>query len=369
MTVLGHAYPWDVLGDPGFVDRVRELGLDGVNLAAAYHTTRAGTPWHPDHVLVDARHAAFYRPVRLSAWNTLRPASPSWLDTADSFGRAARVLASANIPVHAWIVLTHNSLLGGAHPEFVVRNCFGDAYPYALCISHPQVRDYAATLVAETVRDLPLAGVCLEACGQLGFDHGGHHEKTDGVFSPDQRRLLSLCCCPACLGDRDPAELRDAVRAGFREEPVVRPGLAGELLAARSAATDELRTAVVAAARGLRVTLHGDPDPWATGPLPGLTQAAVKDADSVVVQSWQPGELAVKRVALARELAGPEAGIGGFVTVLPPAVPTPDHDLTGHIRALAEAGADELHLYHLGLAGPARFRLLADAVRAFRESR
>lgn len=373
MTVLGHAYPWDVLGDPGFVRRVRELGLDGVNLAAAYHTTRAGTPWHPDHVVVDARHAAFYRPVRPQAWTGLRPASPEWLDVRDSFGAAATALAEAGIPVHAWIVLTHNSFLGRAHPGFAVRNCFGDSYPYALCVSHPEVREYAETLVAETVRDLPLAGVCLEACGQLGFDHGGHHEKTDGVFAPDQRRLLSLCCCPACLGDRDPAELRQAVREGFREDfrqvRALRPALAGELLAVRSAATDELRAAVVAAAPGMRVTLHGDPDPWATGPLPGLTQAAVKAADAVVVQCWQPGEAALRRVTRTRELVGAEARVGGFVTVLPPAIPTPDDDLVEHVRALAAAGADELHLYHLGLAGPARFPLLADAVRVFRESR
>lgn len=359
MTAFGHAYPWDVLGDPAFPDRVRGLGLAGVNLAAAYHTSRAATPWHPGRVLVDAAHAAFYRPVRPGAWPLLRPAVPEWMDTEDSFGEAAVALAEAGIPVQPWIVLTHNSVLGGAHPEFAVRNCFGDSYPYALCVSHPQVRDYAAALVAETVRDLPLAGVCLEACGQLGFVHGGHHEKTGGAYSAEQLRLLSLCCCAACLDGRDPADLRRAVR-----DPSFTTGLAGELLAVRHAATDELRAAAIAAAPGLRVTLHGDPDPWATGALPGLTPRAGEDADTVVVQCWQVGAESVRRVARTRELLGPAARIGAYVTVLPPA-----EDVTAHVRALAGAGADELHLYHLGLAGPDRFGRLGDAVRAFRETR
>ena len=44
VQISGHAYPWDVLGDPEFVNRVAELGLTEVTLAAAYHTTRAATP-------------------------------------------------------------------------------------------------------------------------------------------------------------------------------------------------------------------------------------------------------------------------------------------------------------------------------------
>lgn len=362
MTVLGHAYPWDVLGDPGFVSRVRDLGLDGVNLAAAYHTTRAATPWHPGHALVDAAHAAFYRPIRPEAWpSSLRPAAPGWMPSADSFGEAARILADAGIPVHAWIVLTHSSVLGASHPQFAVRNCFGDPYQYALCITHPQVRDYAARLVSETVRDVPLAGVCLEACGQLGFDHGGHHDKTDGAYTPLQRRWLSVCCCPACPGSRHAGELRRAVREGVDPS-----GLGSEILAVRQEAADALRRAAAAAAGGLRVTLHGDPDPWTTGALPGLTPKAGQDVDAVVVQCWRLGEESVRKVPAAREVVGGGTSVGGYVTVLPP---SPATGVTDHVRALARAGADELHLYHLGLAGPERFGALADAVTTFRESR
>ena len=44
------------------------LGIGEVSLAATYHGTRAATPLHPAHRLVEAPHAALYRPVRESAW-------------------------------------------------------------------------------------------------------------------------------------------------------------------------------------------------------------------------------------------------------------------------------------------------------------
>ena len=45
------------------------------------------------------------------------------------------------LQVEAWIVLTHNSTLGRAHPDLVVRNAFGDAYPYALCPAAQDVQE------------------------------------------------------------------------------------------------------------------------------------------------------------------------------------------------------------------------------------
>ena len=52
--VAGHAYPWDVLDDPSFAGRARDLGVDTVTMAASYHSTRAATPLHPRHQVVAA---------------------------------------------------------------------------------------------------------------------------------------------------------------------------------------------------------------------------------------------------------------------------------------------------------------------------
>ena len=146
--MTGHAYPWDVLGDPDFADRVRGLGLTEVTLAAAYHSTRAASPLHPRHQVVEAPHAALYRPVRPAVWGgrRLQPLGPAWMSEPDPFGAAAETLRHAGLRVSAWIVLTHNTRLGSAFPDVAVTNCFGDRYSYALCPSHAEVREYAATL-------------------------------------------------------------------------------------------------------------------------------------------------------------------------------------------------------------------------------
>lgn len=401
VAVRARAYPWDVLGDTGFVDRVRALEVDHVVLAAAYHSVRAATPWHPAHLLVPARHAALYRPVDPAVWagRRLVPAAADWLAPDDPFGAAARVLSGAGIEVTAWIVLTHATRLGAAFPDVSVVNCVGDRYPYALCPAQPEVRAYASTLAGEAIRDTPVTGVCLEACGQLGIGHGDHHDKTAGAWGPSCARLLSVCCCPACrrgwsARGLDPAETVAALRAAVRRlihDDTAPSGLDEEvvevLLATRLAAADALRRDVLAALRAarpdlpdLRVILHGHPDPWQTGAAPGLPPSggtaggtAGDDVRAVVVPCWTPEPESARAIRDTRALlAGRAAGgalgraaVGGYVTALPP-VRGPR--IGPHVQALRAAGMAELDLYHLGLVGPSRWPVLAEAVRAARRT-
>jgi hypothetical protein len=383
--LVGYAYPWDVVGDPDFPDRVASHGITEVTLAASYHTARAATPLHPEHQLVNARHAALYRPVRPSAWSGRRlvPLAADWVDADDPFSSAAGELRAAGLSVTAWIVLTHNTRLGVAFPDVAVVNCFGDAYPYALCPSHEEVREYATTLAAEAVRDVEIDGVSLEACGQLGLAHIGHHEKTDAAWGPAAARLLSICCCAACRrawqergldADEVVGRLRSAVIAlrdaevpeNAPPESLIPAEIAAGALEARHAAADTLRRQVLAALpRVDRVTLHGQPDPWATGPSPGLTSSAASDVDSVLVPCWPTAPASAETIARAREVVPERVGIGAYVTVLPPADPA---ELDKHVRRIAAAGANELHLYHLGLAPPARQQLIRQLAELQKET-
>jgi hypothetical protein len=379
MRLVGYAYPWDVLGAPGFVDRAHGLEVDEVAVAVSYHSTRAATPWSPDGTSVIARHAALHRPVREEAWSgvKLRPRTGDWAGSADSAGDAVRTLNAAGIPAAAWLVLTHNSLLGTEFPEFAVRNCYGEVYPWALCPARPEVQDYAATLTAECLAGLDFSSVILEACGPLGVVHQYQHEKADGVWAPAVARLLSICCCVACAAGwlesgADPEEVRAILRTEVRrildsaDLSMTEDKLAAELkdilLATRQRATGTLRRGVLAAvAPGTKITLHGALDPWVTGALPGLTPTAVNDVDAVVLQNWAPGQASVGAVAAARAQLPSTVDIGSYITAVG-ANPVPD--IEGYVTALAKAGAGELHLYHLGLAGPGRWPDLRSAARA-----
>ncbi|GAB3736616.1 hypothetical protein GCM10027598_63740 [Amycolatopsis oliviviridis] len=380
MKVTGYAYPWDVVDDPGFVERVRELGVDEVAVAVSYHSARAATPWSPERTSVVARHAALYRPVRDEAWGELKPAEPDWVESRDSAGDAVRALNEAGIPAAAWLVLTHNSLLGTEFPDFTVRNCFGERYPWALCPGQPEVREYAANVTAESLAGLDFATVVLEACGPLGAVHQHQHEKTDGVWSPAVARLLSICCCDACLdawaaAGQDPAKALGKLRAEVRRlidsgdlratEDKILPTLRQVLLDTRQKATDALRRDVLAKIpSGPRIVLHGAMDPWVTGALPGLTPSAPDDVDAVVLQNWVPGHPSVGAVATARAKLPEKVAVGSYITAVA-ASPVPD--IEAYTTELGKAGATELHLYHLGLAGPGRWADLIAAVSAAQE--
>ncbi|WP_328529396.1 hypothetical protein OG984_28245 [Nocardioides sp. NBC_00368] len=376
VPVVGYAYPWDVIGDPTFADRARGLGVSKVALAAAYHTTRAATPLHPEHRIVEARSAALYRPVRPEAWGGARlvPPSATWVAAADPYGEAAAILAEEGFEVAAWIVLTHSTRLGEANPDLAVVNCWDEPYPYALCARHEEVRHYAETLAAEAVRDTPTSTAILEACGQLGFGHGGHHEKTDGAYDAATQQLLSICCCAACRedwngrgldADATVAALRAATGAAASDDAVdaVDAKALDVILESRHAAADELRHRVIAAVREaapdlVEIALHAQPDPWATGASPGLTPTTADDVDLVVSFCWPTTEASVETGRRLVQAVDGRAAAAAYVTVLPP---TTEDAFGGHVRALVDAGIDQIHLYHLGLAGADRQHLLAEA--------
>ena len=110
--------------------------------------------------------------------------------------------------------------------------------------------------------------------------------------------------------------------------------------------------------------LHGALDPWVTGALPGLTPSAADDVDAVVLFGWAPATGA-EAVAAAREALPERVAIGSYITAVA-AAPVPD--IAAYVGELAKAGAAELHLYHLGLAGPGRWRDLGTATAAAHET-
>lgn len=365
MNVI-YAYPWDVLGDPAAPARLAALGVDAVALAASYHSVRAATPFHPTHRLVDAR-AACYVPVRPSAWTgRLVPATPSWT-SPDAFVRARDLLRAEGLAVHAWVVLTHSSPLGTADPDLTVRNAFGDIYPYALCPSHSDVADYCRTLVREIVELGAPDAVILEACGPMGFRHGGTHEKTDGAdWSQVQADLLSLCFCAACAG-RYPWGLAPLVRAGVDGSPDSVEDALGDLAPAvrevRTGLAEELQRLVVPEAGALPVTLHASPDPWATGPF--AWTGPKSPVRTLVGNCWGDVESSAEKLARLRALASPGTRIGAYVLALPPRPADPVR-MREEMDRYSSAGAEEFHIYHGGLASAGRLRTITDALAARR---
>jgi hypothetical protein len=368
-----YVYPWDVVGDPGFTDRLRRIGADRAVLAAAYHTVRALTPLHPEHKVVTAGHSAVYYHPDPELWqdSKLRPAEASW--APDSFIAAAATLRGTGgdgpgLKVYAWVVLAHNQRLGTLHPEVCVTNAYGDRYPWALCICAPAVRQYSATLVAEIAARPNVDGMELESCGWYGFDHLHAHDKTSGVsLPPAEKEILSWCFCGACQSEYtaagiDVANLRQAVRAAldaaFGRGPQVGldDALGTVVRAVRARAADRYRVEVVDAIRRvnpqLPILLHTHPDPIRLGANPGADPAGLFGADlGAVLNCWGPLDDAVELVSSVAKRA-PAGGVIAASLLGVRGMGGRTADLAEDGRALLAAGATELRLYHAGLAGP-----------------
>ncbi|MFG6196264.1 hypothetical protein [Nonomuraea sp. JJY05] len=372
------AYTWDLVGDPAAAERIAGLGVSTVTLQAAYHSVRATTAWHPRHRIVQADHAAAYFRLRPDRWRgRLKPYAPGWgVPDEDRFGTALAALAAAGLRAEAWMVLTHSSILGREAPDLTVRNAYGESYPYALCPAQPAVHDYALTLVSEVCEQYDVPALMLEACGWLGAEHAGHHEKTSGAhLSACGRALLSLCLCPACrsgLAERglDVEELARDVRAavdGELQQGVPAGGSLGDALGHdraqalydhRGRVIADLVRAMAAPAGGRELLLMATDDPQVTGPDVGIDLAAFDaPVDAYVLKCWGPEEAALAQVKAAASRTG--IPLVANLTVL--------EDGHARIPALAAdliaGGARQLRYYHAGLGSPARLASVRAAAR------
>jgi hypothetical protein len=369
-------YPWDVVGDPDAPARIADLGVQQVTLASAYHSTRALTPRHPDRRVVTAQHAAVLYPVDAARWagHELRPAASGGWAPGDAYGEAAAALADAGLDVHSWVVLAHSSRLGAEHPATSVVNAYGDRYPWAPCIAQPAVRAYLVELAAEAAVRPGARGTELESCGWYGLAHLHGHDKIAGVALGDAAQyLMSLCFCVVCRAGYaglgvPPDELSAVVRRALEPawaaaastgtgwaaiEKLLGPDLAGVTSDWRGGVARTLQEAAVAAVRrsagaGFQVLLHADPAWYRTGANAGVDPEHILGvADGVVLAcTGHAAQTALPPFAAHRAestvLAANFTVVGGMGGS--PAT------LAADAARAAELGANELRLYHAGLA-------------------
>ncbi|MEU9535317.1 hypothetical protein AB0D00_23770 [Streptomyces sp. NPDC048213] len=408
MRTSAFLYPWDVVGDPDAPARIADLGVQQVTLAAAYHSTRALTPRHPARRIVTAEHAAVLYPPDAGRWagRALRPYPQAWIASDDPFAEAADALAGAGLDVHSWVVLAHNSRLGAEHPDTSVVNAYGDRYPWAPCVARPEVRAYLVDLAAEAaVRD-GARGTELESCGWYGFAHLHAHDKVAGVGLGDAAQyLMSLCFCAVCRAGYagqglDPEELGAAVRLALEpvwagpgsadtgweavgkllgrvrevpsgpRRPARTPALGADLAEAtlrwRTEVARSLQEAVTgavraAAAPGFQVLLHADPAPYRCGANAGVDPDHILSvADGVVLPCT--GADAVREAVLGPFAGrGSDAVVAANLTVVRGMGGSPD-TLERDAAHAASLGANQLRLYHAGLASDPDLATVAGAL-------
>lgn len=367
------AGPWDFVGDAGAAERFAAFGADSVSVAAAYHSVRAATPRHQMRRFMESPHSALYLPTRPEKWQGVRlqPSSAlSWMGVDDAFGQAQAALTEVGVRTVGWVVLTHNDAPAGPlDNELNVKTAFGDALSYALCPSSDDVLEYCATLVS-AVAETGIDEIMLEAVGQVGFDHGGAHDKTSGAdWSALDRALLSVCCCVSCAAalrevgidmNDVAAAIRSAVGRGLESMEEALGEYAKPVLAARLTSTSRLHAAVVEAARAggvHRLTSHVGLSPWAASSFSPMPPGAV-DLDAIVLSDSTVATLDASAIAALKSER--QTGIAAYVSVLPPVSPK---DLLERWEGFIRNGVDEMVVYHGGLVSENRASAVTDALK------
>lgn len=317
-------YPWDLDG-PHDAARLHERGIESVALAATYHAARVVTPR-------SSRQRFFSVPNSVS----FVPGGPLPLGEC-SWPEARDWLESVGVGVDAWVVLAH--LDGDVLPDVPrVVDAFGTTLAHAPCLRSGEWGG-AAEAILEGVLAADPAGLVVEGASWAAAQHGSLHEKSVGAdLTVEQWELLSWCCCGACCEAAGIPDLAERVRAHLTGERELDDSTRATVARSRRDAALAFRDRVSAAARAAgirRLVFHPD------APVDHA------DADLLLVDAWAGAPD-------PRELR-PVDGIprGAYVTILGDR--TPDWSGLG--------GADELLVYHAGIASDARLDAALTALK------
>lgn len=193
-----YTYAWDLAetGVGAAIDEFLALGLDTVTIAGTYHAGKFLRPHGKLGKVYFPEDGTAYFLSDASRYGAIKPLSNSLLGERDVL---QELIDDGRMAVNVWLVLLHNTTLGMAHPDSVVRNAFGDPYFYNLCPSAPDARDYAKGLARDVTESYAVAGLSVEAPGFTPYAHGYHHEFALMRSNQWLENLLGLCFCDHCV--------------------------------------------------------------------------------------------------------------------------------------------------------------------------
>jgi len=381
------SYAWDLaeIGVAEAVAQFRELGLDTVTLAAAYHAGKFLRPHGKAGKVYFPEDGTVYFKADPTRYGALQPVANSGLADHDVL---RELTETAGIATNAWLVLLHNSRLGLLHPDACTENAFGDRYPYSLCPSHPEVRAYAVALVADVTDNYPVTGVSLESPGFAPYAHGYHHEFSLLRHNGWLDNLLGLCFCEHCqagarargidaaaLRRKAAADVSACLDADFDLPPDMAAAfwladIAGGELAAYLAYRSDVVTSLVAE---IRERVRKDATVAVIPSVARPTGGAWYEGTDLAALAENPGlieacfyEPSVERIAADLfDIRRRMGGKGKLRGILRPAHPdlASKGEFLAAVATLQAGGVDELAFYNFGHLRRTNLGWIGEALR------
>ena len=192
-------YLWD-LADEGYgivLGRLKEIGMNSVSLATAYHAGKFLEPHNPKRRVVFTEDGTVYFSPNRKRYGLIQPRVNSLVREGHGLQRTKKEAEKLGLKTRSWVVCCHNTPLGMQFPQIACEDAFGDKLFHNLCPSNDEVRKYLRALVAD-IASHGVDSIELEALQFQGYTHGFHHEREGIELNQASRFLLGLCFCPAC---------------------------------------------------------------------------------------------------------------------------------------------------------------------------
>jgi hypothetical protein len=383
-----YAYAWDLAetGVAAAASEFRDLGLDTVTLAGSYHAGKFMRPHGKTGKVFFPDDGTVYFKADPSRYGAIKPVPNGPLGERDVL---RELVAQGGMSVNVWLVLLHNTRLGMAHPEAVVRNAFGDPYFYNLCPSAPEARAYAVGLAKDVTESYPVRGISLEAPGFSPYAHGYHHEFALIKSNPWLENVLGLCFCEHCLAGAgkagiDAPRLKAEVAAdigAYLDSDIDYPAdMAEAFWRADLAAQGELRRyldfrqgVVTSLVAEIRAAVRQDAEiaviPSVARPTGGAwyegsdLAALAETAGIIEACFYEPSAMRVKAdlFDIRRRLKG-KGKLRGILRPSHPDIATKGEFLEA-VAALRAGGVDELAFYNWGHLRHANLAWIGEAMR------
>lgn len=180
--------------------RAADAGLTCLSTTAAYHAGRDLLPHNPVRSIAYQPSGAVYFQPDWGVYDDdiLRPVVAPVLGSRDVLVELAEAATRHGLATSAWAVILHNSRLAEARQDLAPQTALGDRLLHMLCPANPAVQAYATAVACDIAGRGPSI-IHLESMTYLPFDHGGHHERVMIPLRAQERRMLGVCFCGACI--------------------------------------------------------------------------------------------------------------------------------------------------------------------------
>lgn len=207
MHTAMYAYPWSAR-DEGVAQVLEAIaqraGCDSVCMAFNYHSGKLLQPHSSNSRLSFSSGGVHFRPTaERYADISIKPNVSQLSIERDLLADVREQADRMGLGLVAWIVCLHTSGQASRHADAAQTTVYGDPLEFALCPSHPDVREYVTQLVVDVAVNYEPSAVELESVEYLPFGHGHHHELSGVRLDAYQEFLLGLDFNPHTKADME----------------------------------------------------------------------------------------------------------------------------------------------------------------------